>query len=156
MNEEPASRVGQTYVLEMLRKGGEPEEILKRMAPIVYNAALEGDVQFFRDIPLALRGYARARRFKKPPDLDFAILIYWFAGQLWLMTDVVGRNALLAYMKSANPPLNSVTLDAYKKARRRLKLKGYRAFAKRPPVLAYIPKTKKFDYAPSWTKLEPV
>jgi hypothetical protein len=125
-------------------------------APFIYNAALDGDVQFFRDIGLAFKASARARRTMAPVELDFSILAYWFAGQLWLMTDEIGLEALLVYVKAANLRLRSPMLDAYIKARTRLKLRGYRAFSKSAPILAYRPKTKRYQYASGWTNLDPV
>jgi hypothetical protein len=67
-SEEPASEVGKIYVLEMLRKVDKPEVTLQKMAPFVYNAALDGDVKFFQGIALALKGHARAKRFGAPPN----------------------------------------------------------------------------------------
>jgi hypothetical protein len=145
-----------TFVLEMLRLGDQPKEILQNQAPIICALAREGDVDFFRRMGHAFRGHDRARRERAPVDLAWCIALYWFAGLLWLMDAEAGHRALILYLKDVGTaPREIVTLDAYKKACSRLRLKGYRAFATRPPVLGYYPKQKAYGYRKRWTHLEP-
>jgi len=72
------------------------------------------------------------------------------------MTDEVGREALIAYMKACKTQGSNFSLSAYRKARLRLKLEGYRTFTKTSPVLGYDPKAKTYYYARGGTNLEPV
>jgi hypothetical protein len=150
-------KAAKTFTLAMLRLGDQPKETLQKQASLIYAAACEGDVDFFRNIGHAFRGHDRARREGAPLDLDWCILSYWFAGLLWLMSAEEGSRALCEYLKthSTNPSRSVVTIAAYTKVCSRLKLKGYKAFTRMPPVLAYYPKAKTYDYASGWTHLEP-
>jgi hypothetical protein len=155
--EQQTLKAYKTFVLEMLRIGDQPTETLQKHAAVIYAAACEGDADFFRNIGHAFRGHDRARREGAPLDLDWCILSYWFAGLLWLMNAEAGSRALREYLKthSTNPSRSVVPIAAYRKACSRFELKGYKAFATLPPVLAYHPKTKTYRYARGWTHLEP-
>jgi len=52
------------FVLTMLRHDSHPEETLKSRAaaPIIYGAALEGDVKFFKQLGLLLRNHPQTKR----------------------------------------------------------------------------------------------
>jgi hypothetical protein len=136
------------YILAMLRTIDQPEVTLQKMAGVIYAAAHEGDVDFFRKMGLAFRARKRSTRGESS-FLAWNILRYWFAGLLWLMNPDAGSIALRQYTGRV------VSMDAYRKARERLGLKGYETFADSPPVLAYHPRKKAYAYAPSWTRLEP-
>jgi hypothetical protein len=93
-------KAAKTFTLAMLRIGDQPKETLQKQAPLIYAAACEGDVNFFRNIGNAFRGHDRARREGAPLDLHWCILSYWFAGLLWLMSAEVGSRALREYLKT--------------------------------------------------------
>src|SRR5260370_15731710 len=100
------------FILEMLRIGDQPKEIFQKQAPVIYAAACEGDVDFFRNIGHALRGHRRARREGAPLDLDWCFVSYWFAGLLWLINAEAGSEALREYLKthSTNPSRSVVPI----------------------------------------------
>jgi hypothetical protein len=135
------------FTLVMLRLCNRTEETLRNQAAVIYGAAREGDVEFFKNICLALR----SRSLAKPEgsSLSYDILRYWFAGLLWLMNEEAGSNALRAYTNK------KFTKDAYRKACDRLGLKGYKHRMRAPPVLAYHPRTRSYQYAPKWTRMGP-
>ena len=142
----------------MLRAVDNPEETLRNNAIAFYRAAADGNVRFFKKIGLALRGRTRKRGSKNIFALDYSILVYWFAGHLWLMADDVAVMALLDYLRRQNTPRNVISEAAYTKARGQLKLKGYRAFTKTAPIIDYNDTNREdpYCYGPSWTKLAPV
>jgi hypothetical protein len=145
------------YVIERLNQPRRDQQsvILKNTAQVIWNAAKEGDVDFFVRMAAAFRNADRHRPKEQP--LGGYIMQYWFSGLLWLMDNEAGSLALLAYLR-ASPKMgrSAVPIDAYKKARSRLGLSGYKTFTTRPPILAYLPKLRAYRYAPSWeTKLEP-
>jgi hypothetical protein len=134
---------------------GDPSSALRSGAATIYAAATDGDVEFFRQICVALRSHDQ-RRPKHSP-IEWCILRHWFSGLLWLMDDEAGSRALSSYMKTTGGA-RPITYDSYKQARNReLKLKGYQAFTSRSPVLAYLPKQRTYRYrSRDWeTKLEP-
>jgi hypothetical protein len=135
-------------VLVMLRLAGEVRGVLKNQAAVIHGAALEDDFEFFRELGNALRARKRAKADRT--FLAFNILRYWFAGLLWLMNDSAGVRALRAYTGRSD-----ITKDAYRKACRRLGLRGYKDRMKSPPVLKYDSLTAAYEYAPSWTWVEP-
>jgi hypothetical protein len=150
---KPTLEALKKYVLEALRFADAPEEVLRNMAAPIYEAACQGDVGFFRDMARALR---RHERSKRGTSLAWCIVLYWFAGLLWLMDAEAGLRALILYLKEiGTAPREIVTLDAYKKARSRLGLRGYKAFATQPPVLGYYPREARYGYREGWTHLEP-
>src|SRR5262249_25318013 len=110
-----------------------------------------GNFQFFENMFKARRSRTRARNLGRAPEIDFAVLCFWFAGHLWLMTDDVGSHALRQYLKSSGTPREGISAESYKKARRKLKLKGYRAFTRKAPV-RYDPATKRYSYRTGWGK----
>jgi hypothetical protein len=134
------------FVLTLLRRHERPEEVLKNQAAAIHDAALNGDVEFFEKIGLALQ----SRRDRKPEDfsLSFNVLRYWFAGLLWLMNAKAGHDALRAYTSRAS------TKDAYRKACLRLRLNGYKDRMRNPAVLAFNPKRRSYQYAAKWTRME--
>jgi hypothetical protein len=135
------------FTLLMLRRSNQHEVTLRNQAAVIYAAAREGDVEFFRNICLALR--SRSRTKSEGAFLSLNILNYWFAGLLWLMNEEAGSNALRAYTNK------KITKDAYRKACDRLGLNGYKHRMRAPPVLAYHPKTRSYQYARKWTRMEP-
>jgi len=141
--------------LECLALSQDRKAPLRNMASVIYNAALEGDDEFFRNMGSAFR--KRGRRRPHDPPIRIYLLQYWFSGLLWLMNDEAGSRALLVYLKtSPQTPRTQIPIHGYRKARKRLELKGYRAFATRPPIISYWPKQKTYHYTPDWgTKLEP-
>jgi hypothetical protein len=155
--DQQALEAAKRFVLAMLRHGDQPKDVLQKQAAIIYAAASEGDVDFFRNIGHAFRGHDRARREGAPLDLDWCILSYWFAGLLWLMNAEVGSRALREYLKthSTTDSRSVVSVAAYRQACSRLGLKGYKAFATMPPVVGYWPKQKTYQYYKGWTHLEP-
>jgi hypothetical protein len=134
-------------VLTLLKVTSSPAAVLKKQAAVIYSAACEGDVRFFRKIGRALRGQKRVKGDRS--FLAWNILRYWFAGLLWLMNDEAGVSAFRAYTGTG------ITKDAYRKAYQRLRLKGYKGRTKSPPVLRYQQEGKTYDYSPSWTWIEP-
>ena len=100
---EPAK----AFALTMLRHGNHPEETVRKQAAVIYGAAWEGDVEFFKQLGLVLRDRHRTKR--EGTFLSYSILCYWFAGRLWLMGDKLGSGALSAYTGS------TITSDAYPK-----------------------------------------
>jgi hypothetical protein len=141
------------YVLEGLRFTDTPQVILRNMADVIHEAARQGDVEFFQNMGRAFRQHERSKR---KTSLAWCIVLYWFAGLLWLMDAEAGHRALISYLKEVgNAPREIVSLDGYKKACSRLRLKGYKAFATRPAVLGYNPKQKTYRYREGWTNLEP-
>jgi hypothetical protein len=150
---KPTLEALKNYLLEALRFTDAPEVALRNMASVIYEAARQGDVEFFRAMARAFR---RHERSKRKTSLAWCIVLYWFAGLLWLMDAEAGHRALILYLKEADTaPREIVTLDAYKKACSRLGLKGYKAFATRSPVLGYYPKQRTYGYRKGWTHLEP-
>ena len=147
VGKQETSESGKADILAMLRIADQPETTLQKMAPIIYAAAREGDVDFFRNMGKAFRGHERSDR--QSSFLAWNILCYWFAGLLWLMDAEAGTKALNQYTREP------VTVDAYRKACARMKLVGYKAFATLPPVIAYHPRRRAYAYAPAWTELEP-
>jgi hypothetical protein len=133
--------------LAMLRRSNQPADVLKRQSAVIYAAACEGDVEFSKKINRVIRSRSRAK--PEGSSLSYDILRYWFAGLLWLMNEEAGSNALRAYTKK------KFTKDAYRKACDRLGLNGYKHRMRAPPILAYHPKTKSYQYAPKWTRMEP-
>jgi hypothetical protein len=132
------------YVLQGLGAVDTPDVLLRNMADVIYNAALQGDVKFFQNMGPAFR---RHERSKRDTSLAWCIVLYWFAGLLWLMDAEAGHRALISYLKEVgNARREIVTLDAYRKACSRLGLKGYKAFATQAPVLAYHPKQRAYEY----------
>jgi hypothetical protein len=127
----------------------EPQAVLRNQAGVIYAAAREGDVKFFRAIHLAFK----SREFRSEADTSFLaynILCYWFAGLLWLMNDEAGRAALCAYTGHSD-----ITQDAYRKSRERLGLNGHRDRVEASPILWYEPEKRLYKYGPGWTDLEP-
>jgi hypothetical protein len=135
---EPAK----AFALTMLRHGNDPEETVKNQAAIISGAAWEGDVEFFKQLGLVLKNRDRTKR--EGTFLSYSILCYWFAGRLWLMGDKVGSGALSEYTGSA------ITSDAYRKARSRLGLEGYRGNVRAAPIVAFDPETKSYEYGCDW------
>jgi hypothetical protein len=151
---KPTLEALKKYVLEALRFADAPEEVLRNMAAPIYEAARQGDVKFFQNMAHALRQHERSKR---KTSLAWCIVLYWFAGLLWLMDAETGHRALILYLTKieGTAPREIVTLDAYKKARSRLGLRGYKAFATQPPVLGYYPREGEYGYREGWTHLEP-
>jgi len=150
---KPTLEALKNYVLEGLSVTDTPDVMLRNMADVIHEAARQGEVEFFRTMARAFRRHERSRR---KTSLAWCIVLYWFAGLLWLMDAEAGHKALILYLKDAETaPREIVTLDAYKKACSRLGLKGYKAFATRPPVLGYYPKQKTYGSRKGWTHLEP-
>jgi len=107
-DKEPTLEAMKNYVLEMLRMTDDPEVTIRNQAAVIYGAALDGDVQFFRGIAAAFRGHDRSQTKPLPTfagnpssssvsaaskhaaPLDWCILNYWFAGLLWLMNSETG------------------------------------------------------------------
>ena len=131
------------FTLAMLRLGGHPQEILRKQAAVIQAAASAGDIEFFKQLGLTLRNRSRTKR--EGAFLSYSILCHWFAGLLWLMSDKVGFRALSAYADS------TITIDAYRKARSRLGLKGYRGNVRAASIIAFDPETKSYQYGCDWT-----
>jgi hypothetical protein len=157
ISKERSSEAAKNYVLWGLSATGDPKAMLKNTAQVIHAAATEGDVEFFRRMSDSFKSHDR--RKPDPAPLVFCILQYRFAGLLWLMDSEAASRALAQYLKDDRALSHSrrnVPYEAYKQARRRLKLKGYTAFAKKPPIVAYLPKTKAYRYNGNWaTILEP-
>jgi hypothetical protein len=150
---KPTFEALRDFVLQGLRVIDTPEVLLRNTADVIHEAARQGDVEFFQNMRRAFR---RHERSKRKTSLAWCIVLYWFAGLLWLMDAEAGHRALISYLKEVdNVRREIVSLDAYKKARSRLRLKGYKAFATRPPVLGYHPKQRAYEYREGWTHLEP-
>ena len=129
----------------------EHEETLRNLAEVIYGAARQGDVAFFKKISLALR--RRGGRMEKKAEslfLAYYILCHWFAGLLWLMSEKPGWAALCAYTGRKD-----ITKDAYRKACHRLGLCGYKDRMRTPPVLEYDRVSGLYRYAAAWTRMEP-
>jgi hypothetical protein len=123
------------------------------MADVIHEAARQGDVKFSQNMRRALR---QNERSKRETSLAWCIVLYWFAGLLWLMDAEAGHKALIIYLEETGTAAREiVTFHAYTKARSRLGLTGYKAFAKQPPVLGYYPKQGGYGYRKRWTHLEP-
>jgi hypothetical protein len=131
------------FTLTSLRLSNRPDFILRRRAIVI--ALSKGDPEFLKKIRLA----SRSGKGRKGGGafLSYSILCYWFPGQLWLMNEEAGYNALRAYTG------NEITKSAYRKACSRLDLKGYK-HRMRDPAVSYDPKTGSYLYAPKWTKME--
>jgi hypothetical protein len=152
-SERPTIETLKNYVLEGLRFADAPELALQNMAGVIYEAARQGDVEFFREIARAFRQHKRSKR---KTSLAWCIVLFWFAGLLWLMDAEAGHRALISYLKEVgNAPREIVTVDAYRKACSRLGLRGYKAFVTQAPVLGYHPKQRAYEYRVGWTHLEP-
>jgi hypothetical protein len=132
------------FTLASLRLSNRADEILRNRATVI--GLSKDDPQFLKKIRLAQR--SGRRRKGEGGFTSYSILCYWFAGLLWLMSDETGFLAFRQYTGKR------VTIDAYRQARYRLGLKGYRGRVKTPPVVAYHPKNKRYQYGSSWTKLE--
>jgi hypothetical protein len=146
---EIRARVPQTpepekaFTLTSLRLSHRPGEVLRNRATVIKAAALAGDIEFFRQLGRVLVNHSRTQRDSS--FLSYSILIYWFAGLLWLMGDKMGACAVSAYTGG------TVETDAYRKARERLGLQGYRPYVKAAPVLTYDAETKSYQYGRDWT-----
>jgi hypothetical protein len=150
---KPTLEALKNYVVQALRFTETPDVVLRNMADVIHEAARQGDVKFSQNMRRALR---QNERSKRETSLAWCIVLYWFAGLLWLMDAEAGHRALISYLiEVGNAPRKIVRLDAYKKACSRLRLKGYKAFATQPPVLAYHPKQRAYAYRERWTHLEP-
>jgi hypothetical protein len=136
------------FALAMLRLTGQAEVTLRNQAAVIYDAACEGDVEFFKNICKALRSRSRTEE-RERAFLPYNILCYWFAGLLWLMNDKPGWAALYAYTGK------HIQKAAYRKARERLGLNGNRDRVKASPVLEYDPQMKIYKYGPGWPRMEP-
>ena len=131
------------FTLVMLRRAGEPSVTLQNQAAVIYAAAREGDVEFFNKIALALESRGTRKQVKAEAEgsfLAYNILLYWFAGLLWLMNDEAARAALCQYTK------RDFTQGAYRMSRERLGLNGHTDRVKRSPVLWYEPEKKIYKY----------
>jgi hypothetical protein len=138
----------------MIRKCGPVPPLLRNAATVFFVAATEGDAQFFREFTAAMRAHLRRKPFG-PTQLAWCILTHWFGGLLWLMDSEAGSKALQQYL-TADHPNARVSEEAYRRACSRLQLKGYKAFAQKPPVLGYWPKKRAYGYDVQWrTRLEP-
>jgi len=113
------------FTLASLRWSEQPEEILRKRATVVRVAAMQGDVRFFEQLGQVLINRERTKR--EDAFLGYSILLYWFAGNLWLMNEKAGAAALCAYTK------RDITKAAYRSACRRLGLKGHRDRMRHPP-----------------------
>ena len=151
---KPTLEALKNYVVQALRFTETPDVVLRNMADVIHEAARQGDVEFFQNMARAFR---RHERSKRETSLAWCIVLYWFAGLLWLMDAETGHRALILYLTKieGTAPREIVTLDAYKKARSRLGLRGYKAFATQPPVLGYYPREGEYGYREGWTHLEP-
>src|SRR5262245_19647872 len=135
------------FTLASLRFSKHPDEILRKRASVI-EASRKDDPRFSKKLRLAQRS-GRLRQ-DESGFLPYSILIYWFTGLRWLMNDKTGAVALRAYTGKWG-----IGIDAYRKARGRLGLNGYRGHVKAAPVLEYDPKTRRYEYGAGWTKLEP-
>jgi hypothetical protein len=143
---KPTLGVLKDFVLEGLRVIDTPEVLLRNMADVIHEAARQGDVEFFQNMARAFR---RHERSKREPSLAWCIVLYWFAGLLWLMDDKAGYGALCAYTGT------EITKDAYRKARVRLGLNVHWDPVKKRSPVDYDSGTKTYKFAPGWTWLEP-
>lgn len=128
--------------------------LLRNTASVIHRAALQGDLNFFREIGYAFR--SRDRTKPNPAPIEGCVLNFWFSGLLWLMNAEVGAQALEHYVQTTRFGRSVVRFEAYKKARSHLKLRGYRCFSPKPLITAYHPKQRNYVWATDWeTKLEP-
>ena len=143
------------YILWGLsQKNDAGPSLLRNTASVIHRAALQGDLNFFREIGYAFR--SRDRTKPNPAPIEGCVLNFWFAGLLWLMNAEVGAQALEHYVQTTRFGRLGVKFEAYKKVRSRLKLRGYRVFSSKPLITAYHPKQRRYVWASDWeTKLVP-
>jgi hypothetical protein len=129
------------FALTMLRRANVPSVTLQNQAAVIHAAACEGDVSFFHAIAFALR--SRTRQVEADFErsfLGFNVLMYWFAGLLWLMPEKPGWAALCAYTGRKD-----ITKDAYRMECYRLGLKGHKDRMRSPSVLGFDPVTGTYN-----------
>jgi hypothetical protein len=129
------------FILASLRLSERPDKILRKRATEIAVATAQGDVEFLKQLGRVLIN--RSRTKGRDAFLSYSILLYWFAGQLWLMNAKMGTAALCAYTDK------EITKTAYRQACRRLGLKGYKDRMRHPPVLGYDAVTGSYQYAAS-------
>ena len=128
------------------RVGRDPAGALVDFHPIVSAAAMRGDVSFFLRIASEIKRVAQRRRRSV---LVLHMLQNWLHGFLWLMPSTWGSY----YLQKITG--ETVSQERYEKLRQRLKLVGWEAELKYPPIEGYTPTTGAFKFRKGWTNLNP-
>ena len=101
--------------------GKEPGTALREFAPLIYDRARSGDVEFFKRISYELA--KRRRRVYQRKHLATALLSAWLHGFLWLLS-TQDRLTLIEQFGFKK----KVTLKGLEMSRKRLGLKGWADF----------------------------
>jgi hypothetical protein len=119
------------------RVGRDPAGALVDYDLIIWDAAMRGDVAFFRRIEQEIK---RVAERKRQNALVLHMLNNWLHGFLWLMPSLWGSYYL---EKITGGP---VSQERYEKLRQRLKLVGWESALEHPLIEGYTPESGAFKF----------